>query len=438
MGVTWTAVEELARTSDDSEVRRRFDDRNRVWVVVFLVFFGVMSIIQVAHNRRMVMQVAAGVVNLAVVAVMMFAIRAPSVREWTRRRMAAVTITYIAVQYVLALLYSPDWTGWTIAFAWLMLGFRMTSTELVLVHGFLMSGGLMMSFIGSPLTHPRRAVALMIAFNLVSLAINLNGSRLRRRKVVGELGERRLQAREQIRMRDELRFARELQLTMLPACSPQVAWADISSLSVPATEVGGDYYDYFVDGQSVALVCGDVAGHGMAAGLMLSSLRTGFMLLRDSLSDPAAVLRRLHDLVVETSRRHMLVTVSVAFIDHEAGTATIASAGHPPVLVRRAEGTVESIDLFAPPLGVRLPVEIPQRTIHFGSGDTFVLHSDGIYETMSIAGEDYGMERLEEVVRTRGGGTAEELRDAILRDVTAFRGSDEAADDVTVVVCRML
>jgi sigma-B regulation protein RsbU (phosphoserine phosphatase) len=238
-------------------------------------------------------------------------------------------------------------------------------------------------------------------------------------------------------MRDELRYARELQLTMLPEYAPQLAWADISSESVPATEVGGDYYDYFLQDDRVALVCGDVAGHGMAAGLMLSSVRTGFMLLRGSLHDPAAVLRRLHELVLETSRRRMLVTVSVVLVDHGAGTATIASAGHPPVLVRRSDGTVESMNLFGTPLGVRLPVEVPQRTIPIASGDIIVLHSDGIYETTNADGEDYGLERLEAIVRT-GAATAEELRDAILRDVADFRGSEEAADDVTVVVCRML
>jgi serine phosphatase RsbU (regulator of sigma subunit) len=204
-----------------------------------------------------------------------------------------------------------------------------------------------------------------------------------------------------------------------------------------ATEVGGDYYDYFVDGDRVALVCGDVAGHGMAAGLVLSALRSGFTLLQDSLHDPAAVLRRLHGLVAQTSRRRMLVTVSVVLIDGVTRRATLASAGHPPVLVRHADGRVESIDLFAPPLGVRLPVAIPQRTIDIAPGDVFVLHSDGIYETRSADGRDYGLERLEDVVRMHGDGSAEELRDAILTDVARFRGKPEAADDVTIVVCRI-
>jgi sigma-B regulation protein RsbU (phosphoserine phosphatase) len=258
-----------------------------------------------------------------------------------------------------------------------------------------------------------------------------------RKKVTSDWSLRRADARERIRMRDELRYARELQLSMLPECAPALAWADICSISVPATEVGGDYYDYFVHDERVALVCGDVAGHGMAAGLVLAGLRSGFTLLRDSLDDPSAVLQRLHSLVAETSRRRMLVTVSVVLIDRAAQRVTIASAGHPPVILRRANGDIETIDLFAPPLGVRLPVAIPQRVLPLTPGDTFVLHSDGVYESRNVDEESYGFERLERVVRDHGGGAAEELRNAILRDVAEFRGEVEQDDDVTVVVCRI-
>jgi hypothetical protein len=445
MDATWTTIEELARTSDDSAMRRRFDRRNRFWLSVLLVFFAVVSLIETAANtdRKTTFQIAVGAGNMAVVASMMFIAWSPTTRGWMHRRTSAVVITFVTLQYALALLHMygaaardrADWVAWATTVPFMMVAFRMLPTELVLLHGILASGGLLM--LGTVQNKPQVGLAI-VTINIVTLAIGLFFSRRMRNETVGELTERRMHAREQLRMRDELRYARELQLSMLPECAPALPWADICSISVPATEVGGDYYDYFVESDRVALVCGDAAGHGMAAGLVLSALRSGFTLLRDSLSDPAVVLRRLHDLVAQTSRRRMLVTVSVVLIDHAARQATVASAGHPPVLLRRADGRVESIDLFAPPLGVRLPVDIPQRTVAIASGDTFVLHSDGVYETRSPGGEDYGMERLEEVVRAHGGGSAEELRDAIVRDVGAFRESDEAADDVTVVVCRVL
>jgi hypothetical protein len=442
MDLTWTTIEELARTSDDQAVRRRYDRRNRVVLIVLLIAFTFVSLIEAAADtdRKSTWKVLVGLVNLGFVALMYLAVWAPSLKAWTQRRMTAVTITFVALQYALVLAYNqsdPDWVAWAMTLPWVMLAFRMAATELVLLHSLLATGGALMAFIGSVPDGEKVAIAATVV-NAVTLGIGLFLSRRLRKEVVGDLTERRRNAREQIRMRDELFYARELQLSMLPECAPRLPWADICSISVPATEVGGDYYDYFVEGERVALVCGDVAGHGMAAGLVLSALRTGFTLLRDSLHDPAVVLRRLHDLVAHTSRRRMLVTVSVVLIDRLTRQATLASAGHPPVILRRANGSVEAINLYAPPLGVRLPVNIPQRTIDIAPGDTFVLHSDGVYETRSAAGEDYGMERLEEVVRAHGTGTTEELRNAILSDLAAFRGTPEAADDVTLVVCRFM
>lgn len=453
MDLTW-ALEDVARTSDDAVIRRRFAERNAVWLVELLIFFTFISFLEAMTNQRTntPADVLIATANFALCAFGLFFIRLTRKREqapaglpwragqWLRRNTNATLIAYVAVQYVLLLVFArkgDDWVGWAMGMPLLLLGLRMPVAELVLLHGFLVASSFVMSFV-APMPNMKEHVPLYIGWsviNVLACGTELLMSRRMRRQVIGEWTVRRTSAREQIRMRDELRYARELQLSMLPDCAPRLAWADICSISVPATEVGGDYYDYFVDEDRIALICGDVAGHGMASGLVLAGLRSGFTLLRDSLDDPAAVLRRLHDLVTRTSRRRMLVTVSVVLVGRTE--ATIASAGHPPVILRRAGGSVQTIDLYAPPLGVRLPVTIPQRTVGVGPGDVLVLHSDGIYETRSAAGEDYGLDRLTEVVRAHGGGTAEQLRDAILADVSAFRGTPEAADDVTIVVCRM-
>ena len=442
MDLTWATIEDLARTSDEAAVRRRFDRRNLIWVATLLTFFAFISFMEVVAEARSnaVWQVLVGTANFAVCAFSLFALFSKRLRHLPRRHLSAVVLTYIAVQYTLLLTYTSrgdNWIAWLMTMPLLMLGFRMAVAELALMHALLAVGSMVTLFLHDFRDTPQVLIGTLV-INVLALGTELFFSRRMRREVVGDLGERRLHAREQLRMREELQYARELQLSMLPDCAPALPWVDICSVSLPATEVGGDYYDYFVEEGRIALVCGDVAGHGMAAGLVLAGLRSGFTLLRESLHDPAAVLRRLHDLVTHTSRRRMLVTVSVVLIDRDAKRATIASAGHPPVILRRANGSVETIDLFAPPLGVRLPVNIPQRTLDVAEGDTFVLHSDGIYETRNDNGEDYGLERLEEVVRAHGGGAAEELRDAIVRDVTAFRGSPDAADDITIVVCRMV
>lgn len=457
MDLSWATIEDLARTSDDDAVRRRYAARNRVWLTFLLIFFAVVAFIQSLSGERHhgPFEVVVAVINLGIAAFGIFFMRyarreyaspqtfTERAGHWLRRNISAAAITFVTIQYFLSLLYTRtgnDWFGWVVTFPLLMLGFRMFTPELALLHSILLGGGFAMSFMAT-LPSPKERVAFyisMVVINVLSLGTEVWFSYRLRKNITGEWNERRKHAREQLRMRDELRYARDLQLSMLPECAPDLAWADICSTSIPATEVGGDYYDYFVDGDQLTLVCGDVAGHGMAAGLVLAGMRSGFTLLRDSLHDPASVLRRLHDLVAETSRRRMLVAVSVVLLDHATHRATIASAGNPPVIVRRADGRVETIDLFAPPLGVRLPVNIQQRTIDVAPGDLLMLHSDGLYETRSKGGEDYGLDRLVRVVRTNGGGTAQSLRDAILADVTHFRGTPEAADDVTIVVCRLV
>jgi hypothetical protein len=457
MDLTW-ALEDIARTSDDAAVRRRFADRNRVWLTVLLFVFVFVSFVEAVSNsrRQTVDDILIAVANLAFAAFGLFFMRYAR-REntngstaftwragaWLRSHTSAAALTFVAVQYVLLLVFARkdnDWFAWSVMMPLLMLGFRMLIAELVLLHGYLLSGTVVMLLVaptpdgGTELPFFISAVVI----NVLTCAGEIFFSHRMRKQISGEWSVRRASAREQLRMRDELRYARELQISMLPECAPRLDWLDVCAISVPATEVGGDYYDYFVEDDRIALVCGDVAGHGMASGLVLSALRSGFTLLRESLHDPAAVLRRLHDLVAQTSRRRMLVTVSVVLVDREHRRATIASAGHPPVILRRADGTVETIDLFAPPLGVRLPVDIPQRTIDITTGDTFVLHSDGIYETRNPGGEDYGLDRLVDVVREHGAGSAEELRNAIIGDVANFRQGAESADDVTVVVGRVL
>ncbi|HUP60646.1 MAG TPA: PP2C family protein-serine/threonine phosphatase [Thermoanaerobaculia bacterium] len=454
MDPTYT-LDDVARTTDESAVRRRFDRRNLAWSFGLLIFFAMIFLILTASSahRGAPWNPVFGALGFALAATTFLLMRDAWRIErgttrgswragtWVSKHVTATTITFIVASYALILTITSntdDWIPWVMIVPYLVIGVRMAVAEHVLLHAMFGTGALLLTIFASTGKDSPPEILLGSSINnVIALAIVLIASHRLRRKITREWSERRASAREQIRMRDELRYARELQLSMLPECAPSTDWADLCAISLPATEVGGDYYDYFVDRDRIALVCGDVAGHGMASGIMLSALRSGFTLLRDSLGDPAAVLKRLHDLVALTSRRRMLVTVTVVLLDRVAKRATIASAGHPPVVLRHADGRVESIELFAPPLGVRLPVDIPQRQLDIESGDVFVLHSDGIYETRNAEDEVYGLDRLFDVVRLRGNDGAESLRDAIIADVERFRGSALQADDVTVVVAKI-
>lgn len=452
-------LEEIAHTSEGVMVRRRFDERNLAWAFAVGWVFAFASLITVMlslhakaagapHRALAVVDALLTLFVLGAIADIRASERlGRAMRAWARPLarnptpwIVAMFLLKVATFIYLALPGSGVF-AWAFAFPFTMIGLRLLLGPRLFLHGSILAivitGALLTTTKMTKRPSSRGVYILIAGVHLFVFGVGTLASRNLKKATIAEWAERRRDARERLRIRDELRFAREVQVSMLPDAPPALDWADVAGVSIPATEVGGDYYDYLeVDGR-LAVVCGDVAGHGLASGITLSALRSGFILLRGALLDPASVLARLQEVVVLSSRKRMMVTVSVLLLDPGARRATIASAGHPPLFVRRAStGAVESIDLFAPPLGARLGAEIPQREVAFDRGDVFVLHSDGAYEATNPAGEHFGLDRLA-AAAAAASGTAEEIRDAILRSVDEFRAGAAQEDDVTLVVVRI-
>lgn len=248
-------------------------------------------------------------------------------------------------------------------------------------------------------------------------------------------------ARERERMREEIDTARRIQLSMLPQGPPDVGWIEIAAASLPATEVGGDYYDYFrISPSQLVLVVGDVAGHGLASGLLLSGVRSCLYLLEKDLVSPVEVLDRLNHMVRRTTDRRTYVTLLCAVLERDgaSGTLTVASAGHPPVLHYSARASrFAMVGKGAPPLGTFLDAVYRPQQCALLPRDLLVFYTDGLVEARNAQGQEYGDARLERAVARAVGGTAREVRDAILGDLSNFKGDQEQADDITVVVARM-
>jgi hypothetical protein len=450
-----TTIEEIAALTDAEAVRRRFDVFNAkliAWLsVVFVIVGGATALVYTFQDVGAWKRTFA-VANFVVACCMLFVFgdlhlaqrggRAPRrIVQRIARSLGDWVVALFALHFATIVMISPrsdeHAMAWAMTYTWIVVLMRLSVRRRLTLHVLMLAVVIVAVEIAATRRLGRQVyVSAGIASAVIFLIGTVNSRRVRR-EVIEFWAGRREQAREQLRMRSELQLAREVQLSMLPEAPPAIPWLDIAASSVPATEVGGDYYDYFPVGTRLAVVCGDVAGHGLASGIVLATLRSGFTLLRESLSDPAGVLERLHDLVSQTTRRRMLATAAVVLLDPETRRASVASAGHPPVIVA-SNGNARSIELFAPPLGVRLPVRIAQTDFAFGSGDYFVLHSDGIYESRNEHGDTYGMDRLERVVATHRDASAAALRDAILRDVEQFRGRAPQDDDATVVVLRVV
>ena len=320
---------------------------------------------------------------------------------------------------------------------WFFLALRLRPADALLLYGgywVLSSLPLAALGMGGPTDFsPGRTAAAVVL-----LACNLAWTRRQKKRFLAEWRREHPRARERLRMREEIETARRVQLSMLPQSPPAVEWLELAAASLPATEVGGDYYDYFPLGPSrMALVIGDVAGHGLASGLLLSGVRSCLYILEDELASPVRVLEQLSPMVRRTTDRRMYVTLLEAVLDREAGTLAVASAGHPPLLRRGSEGW-EDVGKGAPALGTFLDARYEAETRPLSSGDVLVLYTDGLTEARDDAGQEYGRERLVRALDRAGKGAhAPEIREAVLSDLGLFRGNAEPEDDITLVVVRV-
>lgn len=445
-----TPIEELARMSSTEAVRRHFDERNTrvISVPLFLSalftigFLLAMTVRNHVTQKRIVLIAA----DLLLVFLCTWALEPRRRKRGDPRRrvnIRAWTLGYLAVQLVIleaSMAGSESMVAFCVLFLIALLFFRFAPLEHTGLFVFAFMSVWITALLVPDKKHPGMGEVLGPVGGIggTMLVISLLLSYFARRSFLQTFTGDQRRAREEVRMRGELALAREVQLSMLPTAAPHLDWVDLAGVSVPATEVGGDYYDYFLLGErGIALVSGDVAGHGMASGIVLAAVRAGLTLLRDSLREPSKVLSRLDQLILDTSSRRTLVSAAILLLDRDAMRLTIASAGHPPLLIRR-DGAVQLVELSSPPLGVRLPHGPAERELPLQTGDTLVLYSDGVYETRGRNDDEpYGFERLASLVHRNADATAAELRDAILRDLDHFRAGTEQADDVTIVVARM-
>ena len=248
---------------------------------------------------------------------------------------------------------------------------------------------------------------------------------------------RRIAERE--RQRVELETARRIQSSILPELPPQLNGVQISHAYLPASEVGGDFYDVLAleDGR-LAMAVGDVAGHGVSSGLVMSMAKSALAVQVTFDPGVAQVFRTLNRTVFQTARKRLLATLCYAVLDPARRELLYASAGHLfPYRIDTA-GRVDALESIAYPLGVRHDLEVLSQKAQLAAGDTLFLFSDGIVEARREGtDEQFGFDRLEEVLGGTVGLSVEGVRDAVLGAVEDFAGTGPQDDDWTVLVLRL-
>jgi serine phosphatase RsbU (regulator of sigma subunit) len=366
----------------------------------------------------------------------------PAVADNVRQTAAAVLLGHLIV---LQLFHGSAAGGigfWFVVFPLIAVRFRLASGETVALFASLYAV-VAVRLVGESLmtrqAPPFLSLVLFAVFFALCFVISWALSRRLETRFVARYRSESARHRDRLRMKQELEYAREIQLSMLPRSAPRVEWLDIAALSLPATEVGGDYYDYFeLDDGRLAVVVGDVTGHGVASGLVLSGVRSSLNLLRDEMARPSAVLDRVNLMLKRTSAPRMHMTLGVVVLERGSAAATVATAGHPPVLLRRANGEVVELGAGSFPLGAMAGARYGEERVDLHPGDLLLVYSDGLVEAIDPAGEQFGWGRLRRVLADLSGDeSANMIRDLVLRTVWEFKGDAEQVDDVTMVVVRV-
>lgn len=240
---------------------------------------------------------------------------------------------------------------------------------------------------------------------------------------------------ERERLEQELTVARSIQSSLIPSRNPTIEGLDVAAYWRAARQVSGDFYDFLElpDGKH-ALLIADVADKGIPAALFMALCRTIIRSVGSTRIDPAATLSRANDILVNDTESDLFVTVFYAVWDPVTRLVTYANGGHNPPLFIRTDGSVEALHADGIAMGIVEHMAFEERTIQVAPGDTLILYTDGVNETINAHLEEFGLDRLIDVVASAEKRSARNLVDAIVDALDAFAGSAPQFDDTTLVV----
>lgn len=237
----------------------------------------------------------------------------------------------------------------------------------------------------------------------------------------------------------QLRIAREVQNTLLPAAPPVVEGYDIAGVNLPAWDIGGDYFDYLplADGR-LGLVIADVSGKGVPAALLMATFRAALRSEVRKNRSISEIIGDVHGTLVESMDTSRFVSAVYGILDPRPGTFTYANCGHNPPILLHARGDKELLETGRPALGMFGDQPVVLRTVHLGPGDTLLLYTDGVVELTDAGLAEFGEARLARVLSDSAARPARGIIDALLEATRVHGGREHYEDDFTLVVVKRL
>jgi len=240
-----------------------------------------------------------------------------------------------------------------------------------------------------------------------------------------------------LKLQEEMRLAYDIQVNLLPKENPVVEGYQIAGKSIPAKEVGGDYYDFVsIDKNNLAFCLADITGKGIPAALLMSNLQATFRgqtLLKNSCKDSVAFA---NDLLFHNTSPTKFATLFNGILNKEKNEITYTNAGHNNPFLIKSDNTIIRPDVGGVIVGIMPSVPYNEEVIQFEEGDLLVIFSDGITEAMNSEEEEYEEERFTKLLLENKDKSAEKLITLIIKEVTDFCEGQPQMDDMTVVIIK--
>lgn len=246
-------------------------------------------------------------------------------------------------------------------------------------------------------------------------------------------------ADERRRLESELELSQVVQRALMPQRAPVIPGVEVAAFSRPAEIIGGDYFDFFrfKDGTH-GLVIADVSGHGISAGMLMSSLQTALQTMAPDTDSPAEILERINRFYIHNIRFTTFVTVFLARYDSNERTLTYVNSGHnPPAVFRKHGSEIEWLTRTAPAIGLSEHYFPTTESVKLSAGDVLLLYTDGLTEALNINLEQFGSERLTEFIQHAADLSASDMLQVVRKSISAHSGDTPLADDLTLVALKV-
>ena len=242
------------------------------------------------------------------------------------------------------------------------------------------------------------------------------------------------------KMESELRIARDIQMGMIPKNFPPFPNRkefDLYAVLHPAKEVGGDLYDFLMDGDTFHFVVGDVSGKGVPASLFMAVTRSLFRSVVLSVDAPAAVMQSLNISISENNESNMFVTLFVGALDLKTGHLRFCNAGHNPPVLINPKGECTCLDVLSNiPVGVMEGFAYQEQSLTLADSSTLVLYTDGVTEAENIHQKLYGEEQFLKILACHYKDQPRKMVDTVISNIKNFVGDNEPSDDITLLIIK--